>query len=158
MVSLVTKGLALMPRNALTLAQKQFIKDNAAMGGNWLADALQVNRASIYQYATDEGFSVKKGGKNNHPVDKRIKQMTKGICKWPKAYKNYKKELIMRDGLRCHYCDRLMTYNEAQIDHILAKARGGTDAPHNLVLACARCNGLKSTLCYSCPEFRESIA
>jgi len=146
-----------VPRNNLTLAQKQFIKDNAIMGGNWLADALQVDRGQIYQYATDEGFSVKKGGKN-HPSDRRIKRMSSGLCSWPKNYRRYKKDLVLRDGLRCHYCDRMMTFDEAQVDHILAQARGGTDAPHNLVLACGRCNGLKSTLCYTCPEFRNAIA
>jgi hypothetical protein len=146
-----------VPRNNLTLAQKQFIKDNAIMGGNWLADALQVDRGQIYQYATDEGFSVKKGGKN-HPSDRRIKRMSSGLCSWPKNYRRYKKDLVLRDGLRCHYCDRMMTFDEAQVDHILAQARGGTDAPHNLVLACGRCNGLKSTLCYTCPEFRDAIA
>ena len=147
-----------MPRkNRFTLQEQQFIKDNAQMGGNWLADALQVDRAYIYQYATDEGFSVKKGGKA-HPSDRRIKRMSSAKCAWPKKYRLYKKELVLRDGLRCHYCESMMTFEEAQIDHILAKARGGTDAPHNLVLACARCNGLKSTLCYTCPEFRDAIA
>ena len=147
-----------MPRkNKFTLQQQQFIKDNASMGGNWLADALQVNRAYIYQYATDEGFSVKKNGKTS-PEDRRIKRMTVGKCSWPRKYRMYKQELVMRDGLKCHYCEDMMTFDEAQVDHIVAKARGGTDAPHNLVLACARCNRIKSTLCYSCPEFREAIA
>lgn len=146
-----------MPRNSLTLQQKAFIKENAIMGGTWLADALQVNRAAIYQYATDEGFSVKKNGKTTLR-DRRIKSMKNGFCSWPKHYRRYKKELVLRDGLRCHYCDVLMSFDEAQIDHILAKARGGTDAPHNLVLACFRCNHLKSTLCYDCPEFRNGIS
>jgi hypothetical protein len=150
--------MAVMPRNRLTLQEKQFIKDNAAMGGNWLADALQIDRAYIYQYATDEGFSVKKGGKQPPRSHTRITQMKRGICSWPKNYRRYKKELVMRDGLRCHYCDVMMTFDEAQVDHIQAKARGGTDAPHNLVLACARCNQIKSTLCYSCPEFRDAIS
>ena len=147
-----------MPRkNRFTLQEQQFIRDNAQMGGTWLANALQVDRARIYQYATDEGFSVKKGGKTTL-TDRRIKRMRSGLCRWPKNYRKYKKELVLRDGLRCHYCDRMMTFEEAQVDHIVAKARGGTDAPHNLVLACARCNGVKSTLCYTCPEFRNAIA
>ena len=150
--------MAIVPRkNRFTLQEQEFSRDNAQMGGSWLADALQVDRAFIYQYATDEGFSVKRGGKTTL-TDRRIKRMRSGICQWPKNYRRYKKELVLRDGLRCHYCDRMMTFDEAQVDHILAKARGGTDAPHNLVLACARCNGMKSTLCYTCPEFRDAIA
>ncbi len=145
-----------MPRNALSEEQKQFVRDYAIMGGNWLAEALNVNRAQIYQFATEEGFSVLKGGKHT-PEDKRIKRMTRGYSMWPMHYRKYKKYLVMRDGLRCHYCDTLVTYDEVQIDHVLAKARGGSDAPHNLVLACPRCNHMKGTLCYTCPEFREAI-
>ena len=145
-----------MPRNALTDEQKTFVRENAIKGGNWLAQALNVDRSQIYQYATDEGFSVKKGGKSS-PEEKRIKMMKRACSSWPKQHKRYKKYLVMRDGLRCHYCDTYVTYDEVQIDHVIAKARGGTDAPHNLVLSCPRCNRYKSTLCHACPEFREAI-
>ena len=146
-----------MPRNALTDEQKTFVRENADKGGKWLAEALGfVDKNQIYQYATDEGFSVKKGGKQD-PRDRAISRMARAYSLWPMNYRKYKKYLVMRDGLRCHYCDTLVTYDEVQIDHVLAKARGGSDAPHNLVLACPRCNHKKSTLCYSCPEFREAI-
>jgi hypothetical protein len=145
-----------MPRNNLTDKDKLFVRENAALGGNALSELLGVNRADIYQYATDEGFSVKKGGKYD-PKEKAIRKMKRGYSPWPKQYRNYKKLLVERDGLRCHYCDYLMTYKEAQVDHILAQSRGGTDAPSNLVLACDRCNALKSSLCYSCPDFRNAI-
>ena len=146
-----------MPRNSLNELQKEYIRENAELGGNALAQVLRVDRAAIYQLATDEGFSVKKGGKGNRSSN-RIERMVRGCSTWPKQYRRYKKMLVERDGLRCHYCDYLMSYEEAQVDHILAKARGGTDAPHNLVLACSRCNNLKSTLCYECPEFRNAIS
>ena len=146
-----------MPRNSLNELQKQYIRDNAELGGNALAQVLRVDRGVIYQLATDEGFSVKKGGKTNRR-DWLIERYVKGCSDWPKNYRRYKKMLVERDGLRCHYCDYPMSYEEAQVDHILAKARGGTDAPHNLVLACSRCNNIKSTLCYECPEFRNAIS
>ena len=145
-----------MPRNALTDEQKAFVRDNAIKGGNWLAQALNVNRSQIYQYATDEGFSVKKGGKHK-AEEKRIMRMKRGYSLWPMHYRKYKKYLVLRDGLRCHYCDTLVTYDEVQIDHVVPRVRGGSDAPHNLVLSCPRCNHVKSTLCHSCPEFREAI-
>ena len=150
-----------MPRNSLNELQKQYVRDYAEFGGTALAEILNVNRAAIYQLATDEGFSVKKGGKNPTPMtrlERRIDKMVKGSCAWPKQHRRYKKMLVERDGLRCHYCDYLMSYEEAEVDHVLAKARGGTDAPDNLVLACSRCNNLKSTLCYECPEFRNAIS
>ena len=147
-----------MPRNSLTDEEKDFIYVNRIKGGNWLAEALDVDRGAIYQYATDQGFSVKKGGRAITRHEKNMKNLVKLCSSWPKKYRAYKKLLVERDGLRCHYCDYLMSYEEAQVDHVLARARGGTDAPINLVLACARCNHLKSTLCYSCPEFREKIS
>ena len=146
-----------MPRNPLNEYEKQFVRDNAELGGNALAQVLRVDRRAVYQLATDEGFSVKKGGKRPRR-DYLIERMVKGYSSWPKHYGRYKKMLVERDGLRCHYCDYLMSYEEAQVDHIVAKARGGTDAPHNLVLACSRCNNMKSTLCYECPEFRNAIS
>jgi hypothetical protein len=147
-----------MPRNNLTDDQKAFIRENAHLGGNELSIMLSVDRGQIYQYATNEKFSVKKGGKVQLSHEKAISRMVRGYSSWPKKYYRYKKYLVERDGLRCHYCDVMMEYNQAQVDHILAKARGGSDAPSNLVLACYRCNHVKSTLCYSCPEFRNAIS
>ncbi len=146
-----------MPRNNLTQKQRDFIHENASMGGNWLAAQLLVDRAAIYQYATDAKISVKKGGKPD-AKDKAVRKLKRTCMTWPRKHHYYKKLLVERDGLRCHYCDVVMAYKDAQIDHILAKARGGTDAPSNLVLACATCNHVKSTLCYTCPEFRDNIA
>ena len=143
-----------MPRNALNNEQKAFIRANANKGGNWLAQALSVDRGQIYQYATDEGFSVKKGGKQGIN-GKAINRMVRGCSTWPKHYRRYKKYLVKRDGLRCYYCGIVVTYDKAQVDHVIAKARGGTDAPSNLVIACATCNNLKSTLCHNCPEFKD---
>lgn len=129
-----------------------FIKANNRKGAKWLAEQLNVNVDAIYQYGSDNKISVKKETTPKSMRDKR------DAWKWPRPYKKYKKLLVERDGLRCHYCDYLMSYNEAQIDHVIATSRGGTDAPSNLVLACARCNGLKSSLCYQCPEFRNAIS
>jgi 5-methylcytosine-specific restriction endonuclease McrA len=147
--------MAMMPW-LLTDKQKDFIHENAHQGGSWLADQLRVDRAAIYQYAHIAKISVKKGGRG-HPEDSNIRKMVNACRPWPRPYRQYKKLLVERDGLRCHYCDVVMNYAEAQIDHIIAKARGGTDAPSNLVLACIRCNHVKSTLCYTCPEFRDAI-
>lgn len=48
--------------------------------------------------------------------------------------------ILERDNYTCAYCGREAT----EVDHILAKANGGTDEPSNLVAACKPCNGLKS--------------
>ena len=146
-----------MPRNGLTEYQKGFIYRYRTMGGIWLAEKLEVDVKQIYQYATDRQFSVKKDGKCQEKHEVAMKRMKTTFSRWPKAYFRYKPLLIKRDGLKCHYCLKDITAREAQIDHVIAKVRGGSDAPINLVLACAKCNNLKSTLCYTCPEFRSQI-
>ena len=47
--------------------------------------------------------------------------------------------VLARDNHTCTYCGR-----EADtVDHILAKANGGTDEESNLVASCNECNGRK---------------
>lgn len=52
-----------------------------------------------------------------------------------------KKNIIKRDNHQCQYCGRktgMMT-----TDHIVPRARGGTDSWDNLVCACLECNNRK---------------
>ena len=142
-----------MPRK-LILTEKQiaFIMANKSMGGSWLAKELNVNQAALYQWGTNNKVSLKRDPSLNK--DKWRKRKT---LAWPRPYRKYKPFIVERDGLRCHYCDVLMKYDEAQIDHKVPRVRGGTDAPHNLVLACARCNNVKGSSCYECKEFRNAI-
>lgn len=53
-----------------------------------------------------------------------------------------------RDHYRCRYCgqDLLPMLAAITLDHLLPTARGGTDAPENLVTACAPCNHRKADL------------
>jgi 5-methylcytosine-specific restriction endonuclease McrA len=44
--------------------------------------------------------------------------------------------ILRRDAYRCHYCGQAAN----TVDHVIPKAKGGTDDPSNLVAACARCN------------------
>lgn len=52
-----------------------------------------------------------------------------------------RKNIIQRDGRRCAYCGR----NDIPltVDHIIPKAKGGTDSWDNLVCACFVCNNKK---------------
>ena len=145
--------MAAMPRRLkLNEQQANFVKENAHKGAIWLAEQLQVNRAALYQWGYDNQISVKR---RDYP-----KRYTAVITfqKWPRKYTKYKNLLVKRDGLVCHYCNQPIDYDNAQIDHVIPKVRGGSDAPINLVLACPSCNHIKATLCYSCPDFRNAIA
>lgn len=80
--------------------------------------------------------------------------------------KKFGKQLAERDGLTCHYCGvRLLPIDteagwkhreleHAFVDHIVARAQGGTDDLSNLVLCCMDCNCLKGhRIAYG--DFRE---
>jgi len=53
----------------------------------------------------------------------------------------------MRDcGRRCVYCATELDFETATLDHVYPLAHGGVHHPGNVVLACTRCNRLKSDL------------
>ena len=49
-------------------------------------------------------------------------------------------------GARCYYCELPLLLNEAQREHMVPLARGGTDLIANIVPSCARCNLAKGTM------------
>jgi 5-methylcytosine-specific restriction endonuclease McrA len=49
--------------------------------------------------------------------------------------------IYKRDGHKCQYCGAT---RKLTIDHVLPKSKGGQDTWQNLVVACSRCNTLKS--------------
>jgi hypothetical protein len=48
--------------------------------------------------------------------------------------------IILRGESRCAWCAAELTRETVEIDHVVARALGGTDADRNLVPACATCN------------------
>lgn len=48
---------------------------------------------------------------------------------------------------QCAYCrmPRRLIYAPVEVEHIMPKAKGGTDEEENLCLSCSLCNGHKST-------------
>lgn len=64
------------------------------------------------------------------------------------------KRLLERDGDRCHYCDRAMTFDKPQngkqkpynatFEHIVPIALGGPSVIENLTLACHKCNSKRN--------------
>lgn len=55
-------------------------------------------------------------------------------------YDTFKQRIFERDGYRCVYCGRPGT----SLDHILPKNMGGETSESNVVVACRRCNKIKS--------------
>ena len=60
--------------------------------------------------------------------------------------------LFKKHNGRCVYCG-----NKAEeIEHVIPKSKGGTNSPHNLVIACRKCNELKGKL--SLKEFGKLVS
>lgn len=51
-----------------------------------------------------------------------------------------KADIVKRDGLTCYLCGKLLTINQATIDHVLPLVRGGCHKPENAKIACQKCN------------------
>lgn len=60
-------------------------------------------------------------------------------------------EILRRDGFRCYYCGRTPAAVELHVDHVVPVTLGGSDDPKNLVCACERCNGGKSSVPVDAP-------
>jgi len=57
-----------------------------------------------------------------------------------KDVKFSRRNIFERDRNTCQYCGRRFSRMDLTIDHVIPRARGGTDSWGNLVLACVKCN------------------
>ena len=64
----------------------------------------------------------------------------KNISKAPKVTK---KNIWLRDGGRCQYCEKKISLSDATVDHVIPKSRGGENNWENVTLACSKCNQKK---------------
>ena len=56
--------------------------------------------------------------------------------------------IMVRDGFSCIYCGQSpLTHRgvELTLDHVVPLAAGGSDLPHNIVIACRQCNTSKGS-------------
>lgn len=60
---------------------------------------------------------------------------------------------LIRIAPFCSYCNIRITFQTSTLDHIISKARGGTNAQTNLTLCCISCNHAKGNR--TPQEFRE---
>lgn len=56
---------------------------------------------------------------------------------------------------RCAYCGNILAYKDMQLDHILAKNKGGGNDFSNLNPSCRSCNFYKGT--FAVEEFRSNL-
>ncbi len=74
--------------------------------------------------------------------------------------KSLKAKIIEQERNRCGYClsEQLRVYALLEIEHIIAKSRGGETIEENLWLACPLCNRFKGKQIYGIdPKTKEKI-
>jgi 5-methylcytosine-specific restriction endonuclease McrA len=54
-----------------------------------------------------------------------------------------RRNIFLRDGYRCQYCNERFPANELTCDHLVPRSRGGRSSWENLVTACGPCNRRK---------------
>lgn len=59
--------------------------------------------------------------------------------------KRLRYEILRRDNHACRYCGAAAPSVKLNVDHVIPQSLGGSDAPSNLVTACADCNGGKTS-------------
>jgi hypothetical protein len=62
------------------------------------------------------------------------------------ASKRVRFAVLLRDNFTCRYCGAKAPDVTVQVDHVIPRVRGGTNALSNLVTACESCNQGKSDL------------
>ena len=65
-----------------------------------------------------------------------IRRGTAAARGYDRAWRTLAKRVLKRDQFICHWCGELAT----TVDHVTAKADGGTDETTNLVASCKPCN------------------
>lgn len=56
------------------------------------------------------------------------------------AVKFSRRNVFLRDGNRCQYCNRKFSSSNLSIDHVIPRSRGGGTHWENVVCACLKCN------------------
>lgn len=56
-----------------------------------------------------------------------------------------RRNLFLRDGNKCQYCQKQYPSTELNIDHIIPKSKGGKTVWENVVCSCVHCNSKKGS-------------
>ncbi len=73
----------------------------------------------------------------------RIVRLHHYSCRYHPAVRLTRKNVMLRDGLRCQYCGDTFPEQDLDIDHVMPRCRGGQNEWQNLVTSCQTCNRRK---------------
>lgn len=78
------------------------------------------------------------------------KEEPKRFCnfkiKLREARRKKRKILLKKQNNICFYCGQKLNLSNSSIDHIIPKSEGGSENISNFVVACKKCNRLRSTI------------
>lgn len=63
-----------------------------------------------------------------------------------------RRRAIFKKDPRCHWCKKILMFEDSTTDHIIPLARGGVDNFTNIVIACLPCNQKRGS---DMPEIKE---
>jgi len=122
---------------------------NRARPKGWLAPSVKSRADNVINFIKKykKLINIDKVMIENVSFD--VAQMTSNTKLWGSNYQQgnlyqnkLRSYLFKKYNGRCVYCG-----NKAEeIEHIVSKSEGGTNSPHNLVIACRKCNELKGKL------------
>ncbi len=116
----------------------------------WIAPSIRVRKDNVLRVARDLGkrcpisrIVYEEGQFDTHALwDEDVVDYQKGPNS---GFENRKKAVLWRDKYICQYCglNCIKASEIAEVDHVIPRARGGTNAWRNLVCACRPCNQAK---------------
>ena len=85
------------------------------------------------------------------PGDDLIDHIVRCFDNYGKSVSDYREllDIARRDGPRCFWQPLrpdITCSNDLTVEHLIPQSRGGTDSPHNLVIACRSHNSSRGTL------------
>lgn len=80
--------------------------------------------------------------KDNHWLE-----TTKEFYHWKKTpeFQKWRKKQFLKQGGLCWYCQDYLPVTKQNVEHKLARSRGGRNNRNNLVLSCSGCNKAKGS-------------
>jgi 5-methylcytosine-specific restriction protein A len=74
-----------------------------------------------------------------------------------RAWKLARQERLVLDNYQCQECGRVVTGRDANVDHVIPKASGGSDLMDNLRTLCRSCHSRKTVLVDQGGGFKQIV-
>lgn len=118
-----------------------------AMMATGSAQALDISEGAVLPVSWDQWLSLPVRdhdagiGTPRGPVRSPTVLLLSRFARMPRRRLSFSRRgLFLRDGGICQYSGRSLQFEEANIDHVIPRSRGGRTSWENVVAACGPCN------------------